>query len=138
MKPQFYIPSQDRKLQQVGKTGDYSFMSGSDEQVEKTQSTLIENSRQAWDNYQSLLDIGVAKEVARMCLPLNTMTKFYATCNARSLMNFLSLRTEVESAAHVSHPQWEIAQVATKMEDIFAEKMPITYKAYCSNGRIAP
>jgi thymidylate synthase (FAD) len=62
----------------------------------------------------------------------------YATCNARSLMHFLSLRTKREEATFPSFPQREIEMVAEKMETIFSELMPLTYEAWQSNGRVAP
>jgi thymidylate synthase (FAD) len=62
----------------------------------------------------------------------------YVTINARSLMNFLSLRTQREGTHFPSFPQREIEMVAEKMEGFFAEKMPITYKTFNENGRVAP
>jgi len=57
--------------------------------------------------------------------------------NARSLMNFLSLRSE-EQGTYPSFPQWEIAEVARQMEEHFVEMMPITYSSFVKNGRVAP
>ena len=53
----------------------------------------------------------------------------YATCNARALMHFLSLRTKHEDATFPSFPQREIEMVAEKMEAAFAELMPLTHAA---------
>lgn len=85
----------------------------------------------AFAAYERLLDHGVANEMARMILPLNLYTKFYVTLNARSLMNFLSLRTAEDA-------QWEIRQYAEAMMDMFEEKMPMTAKAWRLNGYVAP
>lgn len=71
-------------------------------------------------------------------LPVAIMSQCWCTCNARSLMAFLSLRTHDSSAAFVSHPQAEIEEVARQMESQFAELFPITYKSWVSNGRVAP
>jgi thymidylate synthase (FAD) len=62
----------------------------------------------------------------------------YATCNARSLMHFLALRTHREDARFVSHPQREIEMVAEQLEERFAELFPATWMAFQSNGRVAP
>jgi thymidylate synthase (FAD) len=70
-----------------------------------------------------LKSIGVANELARIVLPLNLYTQFYMTVNARSLMNFLTLRCADDA-------QWEIRQYAIAMRGIFAEKMPMTAEAY--------
>jgi thymidylate synthase (FAD) len=95
-------------------------------------------STEAYGTYKRLLDLEVAREVARMVLPVNIFTSFYATCNARSLMHFLSLRTKRENAAFPSFPQREIEMVAEQMEAAFASLMPQTYAAFEANGRVAP
>lgn len=138
MRPIFYVPRRERNLVQIGKNGSYAFEQGNDFQHRLTRKIIEKNSITSWDNYDTLLSEGVAKEVARDVLPLNTFTSFYATCNARSLMSFLSLRTEDESATFVSRPLDEIQLVADKMEAIFAEQMPITHEAWNRNGRVTP
>jgi thymidylate synthase (FAD) len=85
-----------------------------------------------------MLDAGVAREVARMVLPVGIFTSYYVTCNARSLMHFLGLRTQSAVAAHPSFPQREIEMVAERMEDHLAEQMPLTYAAFNRNKRVAP
>ena len=95
-------------------------------------------SIQSWSLYEDLINDGVANEVARMILPLNTFTSFYWTINARSLMNFLSLRVHDENARDISYPQYEIEQPAKMVEEYFAEAMPFTHAAFVANGRVAP
>jgi thymidylate synthase (FAD) len=58
--------------------------------------------------------------------------------NARSLMNFLSLRTKREGTHFPSFPQREIEMAAEQMETHFAGLMPLTYAAFNDNGRVAP
>lgn len=137
LEPHFYVPDSERKLQQVGKTGDYKFTEGTEEQRLAVQDHITQASEEAWEHYQELLDHGVTKEVARMVLPVNIFTSWYITINARSLMNFLSLRTTNLDATIKSSPQREIEMVAEKMEDHFKDKMPMTYKAWHNNGRKA-
>lgn len=138
LKPVFYVPNRERMLVQVGKTGAYQFEEGTDEQYVYVINALQENAVESFTRYQYLLDQGVAKEVARMVLPLNIYSSVYITVNARSLMNFLSLRTNREDARYPSKPQREIEMVAEKMEDIFAEHMPIVHKYFNEFGRVAP
>lgn len=138
MRPQFYVIGDNRNLVQTGKPGNYVFGPGSKVQTKMVQRIMRMYSKGAYKAYQYMLKKGVAKEVARMVLPLNIYTTFYATCNARSLMHFLGLRTENENATFVSHPQKEIQMVADKMEAVFAEQMPLTYQAWNNNGRVAP
>lgn len=138
LQPTFYVPARDRALVQVGKVGEYRFEDGSVEQHDVVESAIFENSIDSYDRYQAMLDMGVAREVARMVLPLNIFSTAYVTCNARSLMNFLSLRTKDESSTFPSYPQREIEMVAERYEAAFAEYMPIVHQAFCKNGRVAP
>ena len=92
----------------------------------------------AYASYQKMLDAGIAREVARVVLPVATYSSMYVTMNARALMNFLSLRTSREGSHFPSYPQREIEMVAEKMEAEFAKLMPLTYGAFEKSGRIAP
>jgi thymidylate synthase (FAD) len=92
----------------------------------------------AYDSYQKMLEAGVAREVARVVLPVATYSSMYVTMNARALMNFLSLRTAREGSHFPSYPQREMEMVAEKMEADFAKLMPLTYGAFEKSGRIAP
>lgn len=85
----------------------------------------------AFDVYQELLARGVAREMARLVLPVSMYTSMWWTVNARSLMNFLALRNS-EAA------QWEIRQYAEALELIFQNTMPWTHAAFVENGRKAP
>jgi thymidylate synthase (FAD) len=138
LEPVFYIPAEDRKLIQVGKPGAYTFEAGSDSQMKNTQAWTRLASERSYEMYQLMLNDGVAREVARGVLPVNTYSSMYVTMNARSLMNFLSLRTMREGTHFPSFPQREIEMVAEKMEEFFAEKMPVTYETFNKNGRVAP
>jgi thymidylate synthase (FAD) len=138
LEPVFYIPAEDRKLIQVGKPGAYTFEAGSDSQMKNTQAWTRLASERSYEMYQLMLNDGVAREVARGVLPVNTYSSMYGTMNARSLMNFLSLRTMREGTHFPSFPQREIEMVAEKMEEFFAEKMPVTYETFNKNGRVAP
>lgn len=136
--PVFYTADVERNLVQVGKPGAYSFERGSDVQYNLVDLVQRVDAAAAYEGYQSLLDAGVAREVARMTLPLSLFSSMYVTMNARALMNFLSLRTTAEGSQFPSFPQREIEMVAEDMEVIFSESMPATYKAFVKNGRVAP
>ncbi len=138
LKPVFYIPSKERKLVQIGKAGAYTFVDGTAEQYEITVKSIKETCALAYENYQKMLDAGVAREVARAVLPVTLYSSMYVTMNARALMNFLSLRTSRDGSHFPSYPQREIEMVAEKMEAEFAKLMPITYGAFQKSGRIAP
>ena len=138
LRPVFYIPNADRKLVQVGKTGAYTFVDGTPEQLAITVNAIKETCTLAYENYQKILASGVAREVARAVLPVTLYSSMYVTMNARALMNFLSLRTSSPDSHFPSYPQREIEMVAEKMEKYFAELMPMTYAAFQKSGRIAP
>jgi thymidylate synthase (FAD) len=138
LKPVFYVPDLERHLVQVGKPGAYSFEEGTHHQYATVVAGIQGTSAQAWTDYQSMLKAEVAREVARVVLPVGLYSSMFVTMNARSLMNFLSLRTTREGTHFPSFPQREIEMVAEKMEEFFAEKMPLTYAAFNKNGRVAP
>lgn len=136
--PMFYVPDQERKLIQVGKPGHYEFKAGSLEQWSKTCSKLHFAYEKSYYTYQSLLKDGVAKEVARACLPVAIYSAMFVTCNARSLMSFLSLRTKRDGSTFPSYPQREIEVVAEKLEYHLKMQFPLTYQAFNEHGRVAP
>lgn len=138
MRPVFYVPSEERNLIQVGKPGAYDFEPGTPEQHKLLQGVIKRESESAYSGYQELLDAGIAREVARSVLPLNLYSSMYVTMNARSLMNFLSLRTKHPESHFPSFPQREIEMVAEKMEAFWVELMPLTAAAFEKNGRVSP
>ena len=123
---EFYIPYEARPLAQAGRTGDYNMVHLGEHEETRLALEMVRASQRAWASYEHMLRNGAAKEVARMVLPVNLYSSMYLTMNARSLMNFLSLRNE-------HHAQWETREVAEQMEDIFAEKMPLTFAAWRSD-----
>jgi thymidylate synthase (FAD) len=127
----FYVPEPEDVRSQVGKPGAYSFEPVSDEVANTTREKLQAVYETAYLAYEQLVELGVARELARCVLPVGAYTEFYWTVNARSLMNFLSLRN-AETA------QREIRRYAEACERFLAEKMPITHAAFVANGRTAP
>ena len=136
--PVFYVPSHERPLVQSGKPGAYEFHPGTPAQSELVERTIQESCAAAYSGYLEMLEAGVAREVARMVLPVTIYSSAYVTMNARALMNFLSLRRKVEGSYFVSYPQREIEMVAEVYEDHFAQLMPLTHSAFNEHGRVAP
>jgi thymidylate synthase (FAD) len=136
--PEFYVPPKERKLIQVGKPGAYVFEPGTEDQYILVGQHITRACEEAYKHYEIMLQEGVAKEVARAVLPVNIYSSAYVTMNARALMNFLSLRRNVEGSKFPSYPQREIEVVAEKYEDIFASLMPLTHRAFNENGRVSP
>lgn len=78
--------------------------------------------RASQDLYKRLLDEGVAREVARMVLPLSTKTKIHMTGSIRSWIHFLDLRDD-------AHAQKEIQDVAKEIKKLFIQEFPVISKA---------
>ncbi len=138
LRPVFYVPGPERRLVQEGKPGAYTFVDGTQEQHELVDSETRAVCEHAYASYQKMLDAGIAREVARIVLPVTIYSSMYVTMNARSLMNFLSLRTKRDDAHFPSFPQREIEMAAEQMESAWAELMPLTHAAFEKNGRVAP
>jgi thymidylate synthase (FAD) len=85
-----------------------------------------------------MLDAGIAREVARMVLPVNIYTSWYLTINLRSLFNFLSLRNKTDKTTVPTFPMWEIQEVANQMEALAATVVPESMKLFNENGRVSP
>jgi thymidylate synthase (FAD) len=127
----FYVPERDDVRTQVGKPGAYSFEPVPPELEEQTRDELRAVYDHAYATYQRLVELGVARELARSVIPVGAYTEFFWTVNARSLMNFVSLRA-AETA------QREIRRYAEACERFLAERMPVTYDAFVAADRVAP
>lgn len=138
LEPNFYVPAANRPLVNIGSSAHPVMGPADDDVVAAVRETLDEAYNDAWDYYQSLLKLGIAKEVARVVLPLGIFSEMYAKMNLRGWMNFLSLRTYEADAAYPSRPQHEIEMIARKIEAEFAERFPLVYAAWNANGRVAP
>lgn len=138
MEPEFYAPREDRPLAPVGSSARPAFaLIGKDAYAEGLK-TLRLSYESAYRDYEYLLDLGWAREIARGVLGTGIYTSWYATANPRSIMHFLSLRTYEENSTYPSYPQYEIEQVARGIEGIFSEYWPITHAKWMANGRVAP
>lgn len=138
--PTYYIPGPERNLVQQGKPGAYIFVPGTAEDYEWLVADMREEAISNYVHYERRLERGIAKEVARMSLGINIFSAQFFTCNPRSLMSFLSLRTKHEppEAKFPSYPMREIEMAAEVMEQVFSDLFPLTYRAFVENGRVAP
>ncbi len=128
---EFYVPAPEDVRTQVGKPGAYSFEPVEPEVAEQTREELHAVYETAFAAYERLVELGVARELARAVMPVGAYTEFYWTVNARALMNFVSLRNS-------EFAQREIRRYAEAVETFLAEKMPVTYDAFVKAGRVAP
>lgn len=124
MKDEFYLPEKWRGQATDNKQGSAGVVAGIGDETGMIMSrSPAAHARACMDYYQELLDKGVAREMARMVLPVNVYTSWYWTVNARALMNFLELRSE-------AHAQFEIRQYSNAIWKIFAERMPWSAEAF--------
>lgn len=90
---------------------------------EKVLKILTEGQDKAYDDYQQMIDNGIARELARINLPLSLYTQWYWQIDLSNLFHFLKLRMDY-------HAQWEIRQYANVMAEITKAVAPMAYEAY--------
>jgi len=132
---EFYLPSQENLAaqSQINRQGRGDVLQG--EQAKKVLNLLKTDAERTYNNYEEMLNerydgsiidenkIGLARELARMNLTLNTYTQWYWKTDLLNLMNFLRLRAD-------HHAQYEIRAYADAMLDTLKKWVPITYEAF--------
>ncbi|MFC1522476.1 FAD-dependent thymidylate synthase [Elusimicrobiota bacterium] len=121
MTDEFYVPKEFRIQDIVNKQG--SLKDSKKINQRKALSIYKKSIDTSFKAYKDLINMGVAREMARMALPVSLYTQFYWTINSRSLMNFMFLRAE-------EHAQWEIREYAIAIAKLFKMKMPWTHEAF--------
>ena len=119
----FYIPDIDRICKQSKWNKQGSGEAFSREEQEAIQKIIRSNSISAREDYEDLLERGVAREIARLVLPVNQYSRMRASANLRNWLAFLTLRMDVSA-------QWEIRQYANTVHDILVEKFPRTMQLF--------
>lgn len=120
-----YIPTVDRLLTSDSKNKQASSTGSQLDQVgaERFQKWLADNYVNTQSLYQAALDMGVPKELARLCLPVARYSKMRASANLRNWLAFLTLR--MDNAA-----QYEIRQYANVVGGIISELFPRTWELF--------
>jgi thymidylate synthase (FAD) len=131
----FYLPEHARV--QTGKPGHYR-ITDAPELDEEMKTSFLRCAEVQWTEYRRMLELGFANEVARLVLPFNIYYSGYTTANPRSIMAFMSLRTEDDEARYPSRPQKEVRLVGEQYEELFRKSWPATYEAWVAAGRVAP
>ncbi len=120
VKDEFYLPARWRAQDPKNKQGSVAADALDDAALTAKFSGQVDAALAC---YKDLLAAGVAREMARMVLPVNMYTEFYWTINARSLMNFVSLRAD-------AHAQWEIQRYGEATAGFLRAAMPWSYEAF--------
>lgn len=118
----FYVPDTERPTKQIGRTGEYSFVADKSTNAYACGAIVSANTF-SWKMYEDQLDNGVAKEVARMCLPVNIYTSVIISANFLNWMRFLKLRT----APQAMH---EIRDAAGQVSNLLASSFPVSTEAW--------
>ena len=77
--------------------------------------------------YEGLINAGAAREIARVVLPQNLMTSFYATANLRNWAHFIKLRSD-------EHAQYEVRVVSDTIKVELEKLFPVSLNALLKNG----
>lgn len=139
--PVFYLPPRERPMMKVEnwKPGRPKFEVCTDDNI---YNDLCRNLKYSYGisyhAYQRNLALNIDPGLARDCLPVGIYSSCWVTCNPRSLMSFLSLRTHEPASQFPSYPLYEIEVAARVAETFLAEGWPITYRAWVEYGRVAP
>ena len=132
---EFYIPTKDQLSAQStsNRQGRGDLITG--EQADEVLKILKDDATRTYDNYEKMLNErydgstidegknGLARELARMNLTLNSYTQWYWKTDLLNLLNFLFLRAD-------SHAQYEIRVYAETMLDTVKKWVPITHAAF--------
>lgn len=128
-----YAPDYLREQTKGTKRHEYSFQPWSRTWISEAWNArrLRRAQEKALKKYGRLVKSGVAMEQAMAVLPMGLYTTFIWSCNARSLMHFLSLRSD-------EHARLELQVAAKHIERAFQARMPVTWAAWDEHGRVAP
>lgn len=117
---EFYIPKEWRKQDVKNKQGSVETTEIDHESLSKA---VFLNCNHQYQFYKDLLNCGVAREMARMVLPVNIYTEMYVCWDLKNLLHFIGLRDD-------PHAQWEHQQYGKAIKEITKELFPWTLEAY--------
>ncbi len=124
MKEEFYVPDeavvsfqskdnkQGRSKEEVPK-----------ELRKKVLDLISSNNGSSYDNYEAMIEEGIAKELARITLPLNMYTEWYWQIDLKNLLHFLKLRMD-------AHAQYEIREYAKTMAEVVKVVCPYVWESF--------
>lgn len=139
--PEFYLPPYGRPMFEPAgfKPMKPELSPGRPEDSHLVTFAMKTGATLAWERYENLVKLGVARELARNVLP-NWMLYCdgYVTAKPLSWLHFFMKRNPTPDTTVATYPQWEIAEFARQCEEIFATQFPLTHEAFIASGRIAP
>ena len=124
MKDEFYLPTEDslRTQSTTNKQG-RAENPVDPESARKIMEGFEAGQREAYSRYEAMLGEDLAREVARIGLPLSLYTEWYWQIDLHNLFHFLKLRLD-------AHAQWEIRQYAAVMAAMTRAVAPLAFEAF--------
>ncbi|MCE5229293.1 FAD-dependent thymidylate synthase [bacterium] len=124
MKDEFYVPEPDqvRMQSQTNRQG-RDEASVTPELAREVTETMVGDQAQVYRNYESMISAGIAREVARINLPLSLYTEWYWQIDLHNLFHFIKLRLD-------EHAQYEIRVYAEAMAKCAKAVAPAAYDAF--------
>jgi thymidylate synthase (FAD) len=124
MKEEFYLPSEDNIRHQAAdnKQGRVSEMAPEDLRRQLVE-YLNKSQKDAYESYQGFVEADLARELARIALPLSLYTEWYWKIDLHNLFHFLRLRLD-------AHAQLEIRVYAEVMADMVKAVCPVAFEAF--------
>lgn len=121
---EFYVPRPEELARQSANNKQGRGEPLSEAEAERARATVERASRQAYADYQSLIDEQqVAREVGRAVLPVNYYTEWYWKIDLHNLLHFLALRLD-------AHAQYEIRVYAEAMASFVRDWVPTAWEAF--------
>lgn len=120
----FYVPEEAREQDLTNRQN--SIFSGDPLKTDKMWDIMTTSYKVALQCYEELLELGIAKEIARFVLPQGVYTRLYMTGSCRSFIHYLKVREDEGVAQH------EHCELAEAVRGVFAQEFPVTYQTVCS------
>ncbi len=127
MKDEFYVPAEDKVSPQSTDNKQGRASEAFDkETADKIITKLEEGQKAAYESYNELIDSGLAREIARINLPLSLYTEFYWEMDLHNLFHFLKLRLD-------SHAQYEIRVYAEVILEMCRKVAPMATESFINH-----
>ena len=124
MESEHYLPARDQiNLQSEDNKQGRAAEAGSDEVADTVLSILAADQKRSYESYEALLEMGIARELSRINLPLSLYTEWYWQMDLHNLFHFLRLRLD-------AHAQYEIRVYAQVILDIIRVVCPMAVEAF--------
>jgi len=124
MKDEFYLPPGDKiSFQSADNKQGRNPEDVPSELQEKVIELLRQDQKNVYGNYEEMINDDIARELARINLPLSTYTEWYWQMDLKNMFHFLKLRMD-------SHAQWEIQEYGRAMAKVVKAVCPLAYESF--------